>query len=71
MPVSESQKRATTKYVKSNYDKFSLYTTKGKKDLIKEHCKKYNYPSVNDFLNIAIENQINNDIRGNIETCPK
>ena len=48
MPVSEAQKRATLKYMKTNYDRVELKVPKGKKDEIKAHAEKHQ-PQVGEF----------------------
>ena len=40
MAYSESQKKATMKYIKSNYDRVELKVAKGRKVELKAHAEK-------------------------------
>lgn len=67
MAYSEARKRATTKYMSNNLDTVSFRLPKEKKDQrptkqeITEHAEKYGYNSVQQFLLVAINNQISLD----------
>lgn len=71
MAIAQAQQKAVTKYIKNHYDKITVFFEKGKKDILKNHCLKYGYSSVNEFVNKAIEKQIETDIFENIETGQK
>lgn len=58
MAVSEAQKRAVEKYKKEHYARVLVLMPKGRKEAIKEHSEKLN-ESMNLFINIAIENRVN------------
>jgi len=60
MSVTESQKKAVYSYKKRNYDFFNLMMEKGKREIIKEHAKK-RQESLNQFINRAIDNQLQAD----------
>ena len=60
MTVSKKQQASVTKYVKANYDRFSVTMPKGAKEKIKAHAEERG-ESVNGFINRAIENQIAED----------
>lgn len=49
-------------YAKNNYDRIALSVNKGKKEELKEHCNKYGYKSVNDFITQAINEKIARDL---------
>ena len=49
-------------YQKNNYDRIALQVDKGKKEELKIHCSKYSYKSLNDFINIAINEKITRDL---------
>lgn len=49
-------------YAKNNYDRIALSVNKGKKEELKEHCGKYGYKSVNDFIIQAINEKIASDL---------
>lgn len=54
MPVSESQRRATDKYIAEKLDEIKLRVPKGKKDIIKAHAESKG-ESVNSFINRAVD----------------
>ena len=60
MAVTESQKKAVYSYKKRNYDFFNLMMEKGKREIIKEHAQA-RHESLNQFINRAIENQLQAD----------
>lgn len=49
-------------YAKNNYDRIALSVNKGKKEELKEHCSKFGYKSVNDFINQAVNEKIARDL---------
>ena len=49
-------------YIKNNYDQVRFTVKKGKKEELKEHCGKYGYKSVNDFINQAVNEKIARDL---------
>lgn len=53
MTVSKSQMKATAKYVKNNYDRIEIKTTKGLKEKIKKMAEAEG-ESLNAFINKAI-----------------
>jgi hypothetical protein len=61
MPITEAQKKATSKYVKNNYDRHVLTMPKGKKADLQDHAAGRG-ESLNGFVNRAIDNQIKCDI---------
>ena len=60
MAVSSSQKKATAKYEKRNYDKVLLRLDKGEKERIKAHADNRN-ESINGFIKRAIDESIERD----------
>lgn len=60
MPVSEAQKKATSKYVKSHYDRIELKVKSGSKDKISAHAAKHD-KSVNAFILRAIRQAMLDD----------
>lgn len=66
MPVTEAQKKATTKYVKNKYDRHVLTMPKGKKATLQAHAATKG-ESLNGFVNRAIDGQIERDT-GNMPT---
>ena len=62
MTISKAQQKAVHKYVKENYDRQEITLPKGKKAIIRSHAASRG-ESVNAFINRAIENQMNLDIR--------
>lgn len=62
MSISESQKKATAKYVKNNYDRIEFKAPKGRKAEIKAFANNQG-ESVNAFLN-----RITNEAMGIEET---
>lgn len=61
-PASKSQQKAVNKYMKENYDRVSLTMIKGRKDEIKAHAEK-NGESLNGFINRAIDEAVERDLR--------
>ena len=49
-------------YIKNNYDQVRFTVKKGKKEELKEHCSKFGYKSVNDFINQAVNEKIARDL---------
>lgn len=66
MPDNKENKQTRTQYkndyAKNNYDRIALSVNKGKKEELKEHCSKYGYKSVNDFIIQAINEKIARDL---------
>ena len=62
MAYSESQKKATMKYIKNNYDRVELKVAKGRKAELKAHAEK-NGESLNSFINRAIDEAVERDNR--------
>jgi len=60
MPITEAQKKATTKYVKNNYDRHVLTMPKGKKAELQAHAKAKE-ESLNGFVNRAIDEAVERD----------
>ena len=60
MAISEAQKKATSKYVKNNYDRHVLTMPKGKKADLQAHAAEQG-ESLNGFVNRAIDNQVRQD----------
>ena len=54
MPVSKKQQACVTKYVKENYDRFSVTMQKGMKERIKLHAEKRG-ESINGFISRAVD----------------
>ena len=59
-PASKAQQKAVNKYMKENYDRFSLTMVKGRKDEIKVHAEMLG-ESVNGFINRAIDETMTRD----------
>ena len=49
-------------YIKNNYDQVRFTVKKGKKEELKEHCSKFGYKSVNDFITQAVNEKIARDL---------
>ena len=77
-PLTEAKKRANAKFNINAYDRIELKVSKGKKDIIKVHAEKHQEAvgeigavgytpkgSVNGFINRAIDEKIERDIKGN------
>ena len=66
MPDNKENKQTRTQYkndyAKNNYDRIALSVNKGKKEELKEHCSKFGYKSVNDFINQAVNEKIARDL---------
>jgi len=75
---NRTSKKSVAKYVENNYDRLELKVPKGKKDIIKAHAEKYQDEvgtirtlgyipkgSVNGFINRAIDEKIERDIKEN------
>ena len=60
MPVSESQKKASKKYIDEKTDEFKIRLPKGYKEKIKEHAEEQG-ESVNAFFRRAVEEAISHD----------
>jgi predicted HicB family RNase H-like nuclease len=60
MPITEAQKKATTKYVKNNYDRHVLTMPKGKKASLQAHAAD-NSESLNSFVNRAVDEAVERD----------
>ena len=60
MPVSDAQKRATTKYVRNNYDRHVLTMPKDRKPTLQAHAAAMG-ESLNAFVNRAIEEALERD----------
>ena len=60
MAYSESQKKATMKYIKNNYDRVELKVAKDRKAELKAHAEK-NGESLNSFINRAIDEAVERD----------
>ena len=60
MTVSKAQQKAVQKYVAANYDRIEFKTIKGKKAEYQAHAEKRG-ESLNQFINRAVENQIERD----------
>jgi len=59
-PASKAQQKAVTKYMKENYDAFTLRTPKGKKEQVQEHTAGTG-ESMNAFINRAIDETMERD----------
>lgn len=60
MPTSESQKKATQKYINDKLDEIKLRVPKGEKDVIKEHAASRG-ESANEFIKRAIRETMERD----------
>ena len=60
MGYSESQKRATMKYLKENYDSITIRVPKGQKDKIRNHAESMG-ETLTPFILRAIEETIARD----------
>lgn len=58
MAISKAQIKATTKYVKANYDEIKLRVPKGYKDEIKAEASAIG-ESVNEYVKTAIDMRMN------------
>ena len=55
---SESQKKATIKWMANNYDRIHLTVPKGMKQKINDAAKRQGYPSTRAFILDAIEEKM-------------
>lgn len=66
MSDNKENKQTKTQYknefLKNNYDQVRFTVKKGKKEELKEHCSKFGYKSVNDFINQAVNEKIARDL---------
>lgn len=66
MSDNKENKQTKTQYknefLKNNYDQVRFTVKKGKKEELKEHCSKYGYKSVNDFIKQAVNEKIARDL---------
>lgn len=60
LTVSKAQQKAVQKYVAANYDRIEFKTIKGRKAEYQAHAEKRG-ESLNQFINRAVENQIERD----------
>ena len=60
MAISKAQQRATSKYVKANYDRIEVKVPKGDKERYKAHADKMG-ESLNGFIQRSITQQIERD----------
>lgn len=58
--LTDAQKRANYKYRKKTYSQIALNIPIWKKDIIKEYAEKNN-TSINNYINIAIDRQLEKD----------
>ena len=58
--ITNAQKNAVAKYKKKVYEQIQLNLRKGKKDIIKEYALKAGF-SINNYINIAIDRQLEKD----------
>lgn len=62
MPITEAQRKATTKHVKNNYDRHVLTMPKDKKSDLQTHAvTSGEIIFINSFVNRAIDSQILQD----------
>lgn len=57
---SKAHQKATEKYNKKAYDDIRLRVKAGKKQIIEKYCKLTNN-SINNYINMAIDNQLEKD----------
>ena len=62
MPVTKAQQKATAKYRKENYDQLKIEVYKGKKAIIQGIAQTKGV-SLNAYVNRAIDNQMERDIK--------
>lgn len=66
MSDNDENKQTKTQYknefLKNNYDQVRFTVKKGKKEELKEHCSKFGYKSLNDFINKAVNEKIARDL---------
>ena len=66
MSDNKENKQTKTQYknefLKNNYDQVRFTVKKGKKEELKEHCSKFGYKSLNDFINKAVSEKIARDL---------
>ena len=60
MAISKSQQKATSKYVKNNYDRLEVKVPKGEKEIIQAHAQERG-ESVNGFIARAIKETMDRD----------
>ncbi len=69
MSVSKAQQRATSKYIKKNYDRIEIKIPKGQKDTIKAFAEKRG-ESLNAFISQAIKEKLERDTQQTASTDP-
>ena len=60
MPYSESQKRATIKYMKKAYDRIEIKVYKGEKAVLQAHAESQG-ENLSQFINRAIKEAVERD----------
>ena len=60
MPTTKAGQRAVTKYMKNNYDNFTIRANKGKKAIVQAHAAERG-ESLNGFVNRAIDEAMERD----------
>ncbi|MBR0443497.1 MAG: hypothetical protein IIX15_04065 [Clostridia bacterium] len=61
--VSKKQQACVNRYIAKTYDRINLTVKKGDKDVIKAHADKYDGGSVNAFIQRAIAETMERDIK--------
>ena len=67
LAISEAQRRAVAKYNAANYERVELRLKRGKRDTVKAHAESYG-ESLNEFVNRAIDCQMERDREGGTES---
>ena len=60
MAITKAQQDATTRYKNKVYDQIQFYVDKGKRNIIKDYATR-NGLSQNQYINLAIDNQLKKD----------
>jgi len=59
-PATKAEQKAVNKYIRNNYDRFSLVLPKGRKAELQEHAQQQG-ESLNGFVNRAIDHEVERD----------
>ena len=61
--MGKASTKAQNKYISKAYDRISLVVEKGQKEKIKEHASEYDSGSLNGFINRAIKETMERDLK--------
>lgn len=61
LTMAKTSAAVKNRYNDKAYDRITVIVPKGEKDGLKAHADKFNYKSLNDFINQAISAQVERD----------